>query len=78
MYLVQQKQAGTETFAFDLVLPGAGSRWKEPAKQIFGKVGNLAQSAWPPLPERWDFFREFVRNFRQKRGQICHKKNSEL
>ena len=31
------------------------------------KVGNLAQPAWPPpLPERWDFFREFVGKFWQK------------
>ena len=30
------------------------------------KVGILAQPAWPPpLPERWDFFREFVEIFRQ-------------
>ena len=29
------------------------------------------------LPKRWDFFREFTGNFRQKKGQICHK-NSDL
>ena len=33
--------------------------------------------ATPPLPKRWDFFREFTGNFRQKKGQICHK-NSDL
>ena len=38
------------------------------------KVGILSQPAWPPpLPERWDFFREFVENFRQNRVKYALK-----
>ena len=38
-----------------------------PRNKFSVKVGNLAQPAWPPpLPVRWDFFREFVGNFRQQ------------
>ena len=38
------------------------------------KVGILSQPAWPPpLPERWDFFREFFGNFRQKRVKYAIK-----
>ena len=37
------------------------------------KVGNLAQPTWPPLPERWDFFRKFVGNFWQKKVKYAIK-----
>ena len=46
-----------------------------PQNKFSVKVGNLAQLAWPPppLPERWDFFREFVGNFRQNRVKYAFK-----
>ena len=37
------------------------------------KIGNLAQPASPPLPECWNFFREFVENFRQNRVKYALK-----
>ena len=43
-----------------------GSLWKPP-KQIFGKSWEFGPTGLTaPLPERWDFFREFFGNFRQK------------
>ena len=45
---------------------------------MFGKSWELGPTGLTPnLPERWDFFREFVGNFRQKKGQICHE-NSDF
>ena len=40
------------------------------AKQIFGKSWEFGPTGLTPapLPERWDFFRKFFGNFRQKKG----------
>ena len=38
----------------------------EPAKLIFGKSWEFGPTGLT-LPKRWDFFREFFGNFRQKR-----------
>ena len=48
----------------------------KPPKQIFGKswdFGPTSLTPPPPLPERWDFFREFFGNFRQKRVKYAIK-----
>ena len=45
-----------------------------PKNKFSVKVGILSQPAWPPpLPERWDFFREFFGNFRRKRVKYAIK-----
>ena len=50
------------------------SQLGELAKQIFGKSWEFGPTGLtPPLPERWDFFREFVGNFRQKRVKYAIK-----
>ena len=51
----------------------------ELSKQIFGQSWEFGPTGLTPapLPEGWDFFREFFGNFSQKTGQICHK-NSDL
>ena len=47
------------------------------AKQIFGKSWDFVPTGLtpplPPLPERWDFFREFFGNFRRKRVKYAIK-----
>ena len=44
------------------------------AKQIFGKSWDFGPTGLtPPLPERWDFFRGFFGNFRQKRVKYAIK-----
>ena len=45
------------------------------AKQIFGKSWEFGPTGLTPapLPKGWDFFREFFRNFRQKRVKYAIK-----
>ena len=50
----------------------------KPPKQIFGKSWDFGPTGLtppppPPLPKRWDFFREFVENFRQNRVKYALK-----
>ena len=47
----------------------------EPSRQIFGKSWEFGPTGLTPLPllERWDFFREFFGNFRQKRVKYAIK-----
>ena len=40
-------------------------------------LGLVTCETPPPTPkcsQIWDFYRELTGNFRQKKGQICHKK----